>query len=70
IPHPIAIYNADGSCKLSHSIRHQCTLRVSMEDHTEDITFSVANIGSSPVILGYSWLRRRNPLVNWRTGKL
>ncbi|KAF9053096.1 hypothetical protein BJ165DRAFT_1340054, partial [Panaeolus papilionaceus] len=46
LPHPIAIYNADGSRNVSHSIRFKCTLRVTMEDHTEDITCSVANIGT------------------------
>ncbi|KAF9032908.1 hypothetical protein BJ165DRAFT_1317218, partial [Panaeolus papilionaceus] len=70
LPHPIAIYNTDGSHNTSRSIRYCCTIQVTLEDHTEDITCSVTNIGTSPVILGYSWLRRRNPLVDWRTGKL
>ena len=39
-------------------------------DHVETLTFAITNIGSSDMIIGFSWLKLHNPLVNWRTGKL
>jgi hypothetical protein len=70
LPYPIPVYNADGTLNKSGSITHTCELVVTIDDHVETLTFAVTNTGSSNAILGLSWLRFHNPLVDWRTGKI
>lgn len=70
LPHPIGVYNADGSLNKAGAITHVSTLRMVVGDHSEEITFRVTNTGSSDAVLGLQWLRFHDPLVNWRHGKL
>lgn len=37
------------------------------DNHTEDITFFIYTSSSQPVVLGFPWLQRHNPTVNWVT---
>lgn len=41
-----------------------------IKDHVKSTTFAITNTGHDQVILGYSWLHRHNPAVDWKTGKL
>ena len=70
LPHPIGVYNADGSLNSGGAITHLCRLSVRIGDHLEEIDFHITNTGSSDVILGLGWLRYHNPLVDWTSGKL
>jgi hypothetical protein len=70
LPHPIGVYNADGSLNKAGAITHVSTLRMVIGDHSEQITFRVTNTGSSNAVLGLQWLRFHDPLVNWGHGKL
>jgi len=57
----------------THSVRRrivpfpQC---MTIGEHVETLTFAITNTGSSNIILGFSWLKFHNPLVNWRTAML
>ena len=66
LPHPIGVYNADGSLNSNGSITHFVDLIVRKEDHTELLRFYVTNLGSVDLILGHSWLKYHNPDVDWR----
>ena len=46
------------------------SLRMSLDDHSESISFDITKIGSYPLILGIDWLRKHNPLIEWSLGKL
>ena len=47
------------------------TLRVTYAgEHTEQMTFGVANLGKATMILGHDWLKKHNPEVNWTTGEV
>lgn len=70
LPHPIGVYNADGSLNKAGAITHVSTLRMCVGEHSETITFRITNTGSSDAVLGLQWLRYHDPLVNWRGGKL
>ncbi|KAJ3500604.1 hypothetical protein NLJ89_g9719 [Agrocybe chaxingu] len=67
---PISVYNVDGTRNRAGSITHSVDLLVTIKDHVELVRFLVTNTGSSSLILGYSWLRRNNPLVDWRSGDI
>lgn len=70
LPCAIPVYNADGSFNAAGPIRYFTSLRVQINDHAEVVTFAVTNLGKSDMILGFDWLQKHNPTVNWRTGHL
>jgi hypothetical protein len=70
LPHPIPVYNADGSINQSGTIKATIELNIQIKDHFEQRQFAVTNIGDSDMILGFSWLKFHNPLVEWQTGDL
>ena len=47
-------------------ITHECTFRLYINEHEEEITCDVANIGQHDLILGASWLAVHSPEINWR----
>ncbi|KAF5313708.1 hypothetical protein D9611_010232 [Ephemerocybe angulata] len=63
---PLNIYNADGSENTSGCITSTCTMPVQIATHTENLCFYVTSL-NHPVILGFAWLARHNPEINWRT---
>lgn len=69
LPHPIGVYNVDGSLNKAGAITDVCKLRMRVGDHTEDMIFRITDTGSSDMILGLGWLRFHNPLIDWDVGK-
>jgi len=70
LSHPIPVYNADKTPNKSGPIRDVVTLRIKIGDHVETATFAVTDTGRDKVILGYSWLCRHNPNIDWKAKKL
>ncbi|PPQ74885.1 hypothetical protein CVT25_000651, partial [Psilocybe cyanescens] len=54
LPHPVAVYNINGTHNANGCIKNTVLLEVSIGDHVENLCFSVANTGSSSLILGLS----------------
>ncbi|KAK2464821.1 hypothetical protein APHAL10511_003239 [Amanita phalloides] len=67
LPRAVPVYNADGSFNAGGPIRFLTTLRVQIHEHSEVITFAITNLGKSDMILGFDWLRKHNPTVDWKT---
>ena len=44
-------------------------LRVS-GNYSETIQFLLIKCPQIPMVLGFSWLQRHNPLINWSTGAI
>jgi hypothetical protein len=70
LPCPIPVYNADGSHNKGGPIRTIVKLHLQIADHIEVFTFAVTNTGKTDIIIGYDWLPKHNPSINWRTGHL
>ncbi|PPQ84853.1 hypothetical protein CVT25_004989 [Psilocybe cyanescens] len=70
LPHPIAVYNVDGTRNLNGSIKNTVLLEIAIGDHVKNLRFSVTNTGSSSLILGLSWLHFHNPFIDFKSGKL
>jgi len=66
IPLPITCYNADGSTNKNRSMTETIEMCMSIGDHEELIQLSVINIGNHDIFLGYDWLQKHNPSVNWK----
>jgi len=63
---PESLCLADGSETRQGKITHEIDLELHLGYHKETITFQVTHLGRFPLILGKSWLRQHNPLIDWR----
>jgi hypothetical protein len=70
LSHSILVYNANNTLNDGGPIPYTVTLRMKIHDHEETITFAITNTGRSNIILGHAWLRRHNPLVDWKTNSV
>jgi len=70
LEHPIEVYNIDGSVNKGGSIMEEVTLILSYQGHKEHTVFEVCDLGKSNLIIGYTWLHKHNPEINWETGKV
>ncbi len=70
LPQPVPANALDGH--LLGTVTHQ-TIPVQMllsGNHHKTITFHVLDSPRIPLILGYPWLRRHNPHIDWATGAI
>jgi len=67
---PIKVYNVDGTENKQGEMTHYCRLRI-IHNGEEDLqNFYLTNLGKDRIILGYPFMSRFNPKVNWRKGSL
>ena len=70
LPRPITARALDG--KILFNVTHvtePITLTFA-DKHTEDIRFHLFNSALYPLILGFPWLTRHNPHIDWRSGRI
>ena len=67
--HPIIAQNANWTKNLGGLIQYQIVLSLWVQDWLESQIFYVLNFKDN-VILGYSWLVKNNPKVNWAKGEI
>ena len=68
---PIYVQNADGTNNKGGTIHYQIDhhLRIYQRDSTQ--CFFIMDLGKkNNIILGYPWLTRNNPTINWATGEI
>jgi hypothetical protein len=70
LPHPLKVFNVDGSPNSMGQITEEVSLSVSHKGHKEIAVFEVTNLGKTNVILGQPWLYKHNPEINWKTGEI
>ena len=70
IPHPIGLYNADGSPNEIGKITEAIDLVVQYKGHRSRSKFYVSSIGHKVIVLRHTWLAEHNPDINWRTGEV
>ena len=62
------MYHIDGTRNSAESITHAAELIVKFQGHCEKITAEVVDLGKNSFILGFSWLKRHNPDIDWTKG--
>ena len=70
LPKPLEAHALDGRllCRVTHRTRPiQFTIS---KDHTEALSFQLLNSPSHPLILGFPWLSKHNPHMDWSTGRI
>jgi hypothetical protein len=68
-PRPFPLIMKDAAGRVLGTCTRIVTTTLVLGNHQEDITLEVGNV-KHPIILGITWLRRHNPLVDWVTGKI
>ena len=70
LPKPLEAHALDGRllCRVTHCT---CPIQFTIsKDHTEVLSFYLPNSPSHPLILGFPWLSKHNPHINWSTGRV
>ena len=68
LANPIRVFNMDGSRNLAGDVTHAVNLTVDFLGHREELRAEVTNLGKNSLILGYMWLKKHNPLIDWEKG--
>ena len=64
---PIPVYNVDGTLNEARSIREVVDVIMTYEQHSEHILLAVTRLGKQSMILGFTWLDKHNPEIDFRT---
>ena len=59
---PIPVFNADGAPNSGEFIMDYVEMQMMIQDHSERVT----NLGKTDIFLGYNWLKRHNPSIDWK----
>jgi hypothetical protein len=70
LDHPIPVYNIDRSLNRGGSITEEVTLIMSYQGHQEKTVFEVCDLGKASLIMGYTWLCKHHPDIDWETEKV
>ena len=67
---PIPVFNVDGTKNSAGNITHSADIIIDYQGHREKVTAEVMDLGKNQVILGYTWLKKHNPDINWTNGEV
>ena len=70
LEHPIYTRNVDRTLNGSKPVQYFVRLRMDMAGHAEEIILQAGRIPGDKVILGYDWIRKHNPEVDWQENRL
>ncbi len=62
----IDVYNVDGTLNQNGSITQEVEASLEIQGRKTQERFLVIALGTQQIILGYSWLEKANPKINWR----
>ena len=68
LPKPIAALNVDGTLNKKGTIKHYVELILDIAGKIETLRLFVTGLGKQKMILGFPWLQKANPLIDWQTG--
>ena len=66
---PIHMYNVDRTMNQGGSITHETTMMMFHKGHHEKAVFEVCYLGKSNIIISFTWLKKHNLEINWKTGE-
>ena len=68
LTNPIRVFNVDRSRNSAGDVTHAVNLMVDFLGHREELRAEVTNLGKNSLILGYTWLKKHNPSIDWEKG--
>jgi hypothetical protein len=70
LEHSIKVCNVDGTPNIGGDITHMTKMEITIQGKKHMQHFLITNIAENDIILGITWLREQNPLINWKEGTL
>jgi hypothetical protein len=67
---PCRVLAVEGREVASRPVTHDTMVELIVNDHREKIKLHCITIGNSPIIVGLPWLRKHNPTIDWKKGKV
>ena len=64
---PIPVYNVDGTPNKAGSIHEVVDVIITYNQHLERILLAITRLGKQSMILGFTWLDKHNPEIDFRT---
>ena len=68
LANPIHVFNVDGSRNSAGDVTHAVNITVDFLRHREELRAEATNLGKNSLILGYTWLKKHNPTIDWEKG--
>ena len=63
---PIQVYNVDGTLNKRGTITQYVELELEIHERKRKHRLLVTGLGKQQIILGYTWLKEMNPLIDWQ----
>jgi hypothetical protein len=67
---PIKVYNVDGTPNKKGTIRQYVDLHIEVHGRKRKERLYVTGLGKQKIILGFTWLKQTNPIIDWKKGTL
>jgi hypothetical protein len=64
---PIPVFNVDGTANEAGTITKIADVILRYKGHAERTQLAVISLGKQSMILGFTWLRKHNPEIDWKT---
>src|SRR5947209_6357660 len=64
----VPVMNVDSTQNCTGTMKYSMHIIIEYKGHQELINFLVTKTSNSNVILGYNWLQRHNPSMDWLNG--
>ena len=65
---PIPVLNIDRTLNKKGTIKHYVNLDLDIFGQKKMMRSLVTGLGKQKIILGFPWLQKHNPIINWQTG--
>ena len=65
---PIPVLNVNGTLNKKGTIKHYVNLNLDIFGQKQTMCLLVTGLGKQKIILGFPWLQKHNPIINWQTG--
>jgi len=66
----LKVFNVDGTSKKQGTIKYFIQLDIAVNGQQEKIKLLMTGLGKQRIILGFPWLNKHNPEINWQTREL
>jgi hypothetical protein len=67
---PVKAYNVDGMENKKGTINAYVNLEFSLGERKFKEQFYVTGLGKQKIILGFPWLHKHNPIIDWKKGEV
>ena len=67
---PLTAKNVDGTINKKGTIKNYVDLEFKIDSRRFKEQFYVTGLGKQKIILGFPWLQKHNPKIDWKTGKI